>query len=70
MPFPDSDWAGCKETRIRAIAGVLRYNGGVVKTWSKDQQLHSRSSAEAELYAAKLAAAQMIALNARLVEMG
>ena len=48
----------------------MKYNSGVVKSWSKDQKVHSLSSAEAELYAANYAAQQMLGLRTLLRELG
>lgn len=66
----DSNWAACLDTRISVSAGVIMCAGGVVKTWSRDQNFQSLSSAEAELYAANLGAQQAIGVQTMLKEMG
>ena len=51
--FPDSDWAGCKETRQSSSAGVL-----MLGRHTRKQKVIAKSSAEAELYAAALGASE------------
>ena len=66
----DSDWAGCKKTRVSVSGGVIRIGGAVVRSWSKDQHTIATSSAEAELYAANFGAQQAIGIQTMLMEMG
>ena len=66
----DSDWAGCKRTRISVSGGVVRLGESVVRSWSKDQKVVAKSSAEAELYAANLGGEQAIGMKTMLKEMG
>ena len=47
--FTDSDWAGCKETRKSASAGVLMLGGHTLKAYTRKQKVIAESSAEAEL---------------------
>ena len=65
----DSDWAGCKRTRLSVSGGVVRLGAAVVRTWSKDQGNLATSSAEAELYAANLGGQQALGLQTLLAEL-
>ena len=66
----DSDWAGCKKTRISVSGGVVRIGQSVVRSWSKDQGNLATSSAEAELYAANLGGQNALGIQTMLREMG
>ena len=66
----DSDWAGCKRTRISVSGGVIRLGCAVVRSWSKDQQTVAKISAEAELYAANYGGEQALGMQTMLKEMG
>ena len=66
----DSDWAGCKRTRISVSGGVVRLGEAVTRSWSKDQQTVAKSSAEAELYAANYGGEQAVGMQTMLKEMG
>ena len=66
----DSDWAGCKRTRISVSGGVIRLGQAVIKCWSKDQHNLAKSSAEAELYAANLGAEQALGIQTMMKELG
>ena len=66
----DSDWAGCKRTRISVSGGVVRIGGAPIKCWSKDQHNLAKSSAEAELYAANLGGEQALGIQTMMRELG
>ena len=66
----DSDWAGCKRTRISVSGGVVRLGEAVIKCWSKDQHNLAKSSAEAELYAANLGGEQALGIQTMMRELG
>ena len=66
----DSDWAGCKRTRISVSGGVVRLGESVIKCWSKDQHNIAKSSAEAELYAANLGGEHAIGVQTLMREFG
>ena len=68
--FTDSDWAGDKLTRKSVTGGHLRLGSCTLRTWSKDQTVIAKSSAEAELYAANYGAAQAIGLQSMMKEIG
>ena len=56
--FTDSDWAGCKETRKLSSAGVIMLGDHASKAHTRQQKIIARSSTEAELYAAAMAASE------------
>ena len=66
----DSDWAGCKRTRISVSGGIIRLGEAVIKCWSKDQHNLAKSSAEAELYAANLGGEQAMGIQTMMREIG
>ena len=66
----DSDWAGCKRTRLSVSGGVVRLGEAVVRSWSKDQKNLATSSAEAELYAANLGGQQALGIQTMMRELG
>ena len=66
----DSDWAGSKIDRKSVSGGCLKIGDSWLESWSKDQSVVARSSAEAELYAANLAATQAIGLQTMMGELG
>ena len=66
----DSDWAGCKRTRISVSGGVVRLGESMIKCWSKDQHNLAKSSGEAELYAANLGGEQAIGVQTIMRELG
>ena len=68
--YTDSDWAGCKRTRISVSGGVVRLGESMIKCWSKDQHNLAKSSAEAELYAANLGAEQALGIQTMMRELG
>ena len=47
----DSDWAGCTRSRKSTSGGTVQFGRHLLNTWSRTQDIISRSSAEAELYA-------------------
>ena len=48
--FTDTDWAGCRTTRKSTSGGIILNGRHYIKSWSRQQNLVSLSSAEAELY--------------------
>ena len=66
----DSDWAGCKMTRVSTSGGVIYRGEHVVKTWCRTQHAISLSSMEAELYAAVLGVTQGEGVRALLQDFG
>ena len=48
--FSDSDWAGCKETRISSSAGVIMLGDHALKAYTRKQNIIARISAAAELF--------------------
>lgn len=66
----DSDWAGCKATRVSTSGGVVYRGEHVVKTWCRTQHAISLSSMEAELYAAVLGVTQGEGVRALLQDFG
>ena len=66
----DSDWAGCKRTRVSVSGGIVRIGNSVIKCWSKGQHNLAKSSAEAELYAANLGGEQAIGVQTLMRELG
>lgn len=68
--YTDSDWAGDRETRRSTSAGCAMWCGGTIKHWTKQQKVIAKSSAEAELYAATLAASEAKGLVATMKDLG
>ena len=68
--YTDSDWAGDRETRKSTSAGCAMWCGGTIKHWTKQQKVIAKSSAEAELYAATLAASEAKGLVATMRDLG
>ena len=66
----DSDWAGCRRTRVSVSGGVVRLGDSMIKSWSKDQHTIATSSAEAELYAANYGGQQSMGIQTLLQELG
>ena len=66
----DSDWAGSKADRRSVSGGCIMLGGNWIRSWSKDQAVIARSSAEAELYAANLAGTQSLGLKTMMKEIG
>ena len=48
--FSDTDWAGCRSTLKNTSGGIILHGDHFIKSWSRQQNLVSLSSAEAELY--------------------
>ena len=66
----DSDWASDRSTR-RSVSGRARRLGTyLLKTWSKDQGHVTKSSCEAELYAACYGSDHGLAMQSILRDLG
>ena len=68
--FTDSDWAGCKDTRMSSSAGVLMLGRHTLKAYTRKQKIMARSSAEAELYAAALGASEAKRVQSMMRDLG
>ena len=68
--YVDSDWAGCTRTRRSTNGGCILLNGACLKTWSTTQTVVARSSAKAEYYAAVKGAAEGMAVQSMLADLG
>jgi hypothetical protein len=66
----DSDWAGSKQDRKSVSGGCIMLGNVWIRSWSKDQAVFARSSAEADLYAANLAGTQSLGLKTMMEEVG
>lgn len=67
--FPDSDWAGCPDTR-RSTSGYCVFLGTTLVSWSsKKQPTVSRSSTEIEYKALSVLAAEVVWLSSLLEEL-
>ena len=66
----DSDWAGRTRTRRSTNGGCILLNGACLKTWSTTQTVVARSSGEAEYNAAVKGAAEGMALQSTLADLG
>ena len=67
--YIDSDWAGCRKTRMSTSGGIVVW-GGVVKSWSSTQPSIALSSGEAEYSALVKVAAEGIGLQSILRDLG
>ena len=56
--YSDANWAGCKATRRSTSGGVIMRGQHLIKTWSKNQNSVSLSSAESEFHATLKAAVE------------
>jgi len=68
--YVDSDWAGCKTTRRSTSGGAMYAYGMCLKTWSVTQGGITRSSGEAELYAAVKGMAEGLGMQSMAKELG
>ena len=68
--FTDSDWAGCKETRMSSSAGVRMLGRHTLKAYTRKQKVIAKSSAEAELYAAALGASEAKGVQSMMFDLG
>ena len=67
--FCDSDWAGCRETRLSTGGNVFFLAGGVISASSKRQTSVSLSSTEAEYYALGACIRELIWIQQLMREM-
>ena len=68
--YTDSDWAGCLKTRKSTSGGVMKFGGGVVKSWATTQGSVALSVGEAEFYSSIKGAAEGIGFCNILRDMG
>jgi hypothetical protein len=68
--YADSDYAGCKATGRSTSGYIFMLNGAAISWRSRRQSVVAKSSAEAELMSASLAAQEAIHLRMLLGEMG
>ena len=68
--YVDSDWAGRTRTRRSTNEGCILVNGACLKTWSTTQTVVARSSGEAEYCAAVKGAAEGMALQSTVANLG
>ena len=68
--YSDSDWAGCQRTRKSTTGGCIRWNGHLLKSWSKTQSVVATSSGEAELYAATRCGGELLGLQSIARDLG
>ena len=68
--YSDSDRAGCRRTRKSTSEGCILFNGRLLKSWSKNQNVIATSSGEAELYAAVKCAAELLGLKSIAKDLG
>ena len=66
----DSDWAGDRQQRKSISGGLVIVGWIAVKSWSRTQRGRSLSSAEAEYHAIVTGAAEALAVQALVEEMG
>ena len=67
--FTDSDWTGCKETRMSSSAGVT-LGAHTLKAYTRKQKVIAKSSAEAELYAAALGVSEAKGVESMMCDLG
>jgi hypothetical protein len=68
--YVDSDFAGCQRTRRSTCGGCAMWNGICLKAWATTQTVVAMSSGEAEYYAAVKGAAEGLALQSVLSDVG
>ena len=68
--FTDSDFAGCKETRMSSSAGVMLLGNHALKAYTRKHKIIAKSSAEAELSAAALGASGSKGIVSLLKDLG
>ena len=68
--YVDSEWAGCKRTRVSTSGGLAVWGSGFLKSWSSSQGSVALSSGEAEFYAAVKGAAEGLGIQALLADLG
>ena len=68
--FSDAGRAGDKKTRKSSSAGVALLGGHLLKAYTRKQKIIAGSSAEAELYAAALAASEAEGIESMMIDLG
>ena len=68
--FSDTDWAGCRSTRKSTSGGIVVHGSHYIKSWSRQQNLVSLSSAEAELYGVVKASSESLGCQAMAKDLG
>ena len=68
--FSDKDWAGCRSTRKSTSGGIIMHGDHFIKSWSRQQNLVSLSSAEAELYGLVKASSEALGCKAMAGDFG
>ena len=66
----DSDWAGERKTRKNVSSGNIRFGDHLLRSWCKDECVIALSSGEAELYAACMAALQVMGIESMARDQG
>ena len=68
--YSDTDWAGCRSTRKSTSGGIVMHGEHFIKSWSRQQNLVSLSSAEAELYGLVKASSKALGCKAMAHDFG
>ena len=68
--FTDTDWAGCRTTRKSTSGGMILRGSHLIKSWSRQQNLVSLSSAEAELYGLVKASSEALGIKSMAKDFG
>ena len=70
VAYSDTDWAGCRSTRKSTSGGIICHGQHFIKSWSRQQNLVSLSSAEAELYAVVKTSSEVLGCHAMARDYG
>jgi hypothetical protein len=68
--YSDTDWAGCRSTRKSTSGGIIMHGDHFIKSWSRQQNLVSLSSAEAELYGLVKASSEALGCKSMALDFG
>ena len=68
--YSDSDWRCCRETRTSSSAGVILFGSHMLKTYTSNQHIIGRNSAESALYAAASGASVSQGIVSLLCDLG